>query len=131
MRTTKKLSQFIWDFNKAIVYQHRAFMSPNFLGLENVLENFYKDGIIPGYRVHKTQVEVFMLVDSVGRIGPTKIKNLSKPSLLIAARVKELKAEIRDRHHTSSIIRTAKYGLTTAKFAAKNKTGGHILGRLI
>jgi ribosomal protein S8 len=107
-------------------------MSPNFLGLETVLENFYKDGMISGYKAHKqiNYVEVFMHVDAVGRLGPTKIKNLAKPSLEISARIKELKAEIRDRHHTTSIVRTAKYGLTTAKFAVKHKTGGFFLGRL-
>jgi len=107
-------------------------MSPHFLGLNNILEEFYKEGAITGFTWNKitNYVEIFMLVDSYGKIGPVKIKNMAKPSLLISARIKELKAEVVDRHHTSSIIRTAKYGLTTAKFAVKNKTGGYFLGRL-
>ena len=133
MKTTKKLSQFIWNFNKAIVYQQKSFISPHFLGLDKILEEFYREGTIVGFFWNKTKkyVEIFMLSDSSGKIAPVKIKNMSKPSLLVSARIKELKAETVDRHHTSSIVRTAKYGLTTAKFALKNKTGGYFLGRLI
>ena len=132
MKTTKLLSKFIWDFNKAVVYRQRAFMSESFSGLESVLKNLYHDGMISGYKLYKDKncVEVFLGVDSRGNLAVKKIVNVSKPSLVISARFKELKADMRDRGHSASIVRTAKFGLTTAKFAIRHKTGGMFLGKL-
>jgi ribosomal protein S8 len=69
-------------------------------------------------------------VDTKGKLVVRSIRNLSKPSMLIAGRIKELKADVRDRGHTSTIIRTAKFGLTTVKQAVKNSTGGILLGKI-
>jgi len=90
------------------------------------------EGAIYGYKLHEktNSVEIFLKVDAKGKLVVHNIRNLSKPSMLIAGRIKELKADIRDRGHTSTIVRTAKFGLTTAKQAAKSKTGGILLGKL-
>lgn len=133
MKTTKKLSQFIWDFNETILRQKQAFLSKDFVGLENVLKQFYMEGIIYGYKKHEktNSVEIFLKVDYEGKIAVREIRNLSKPSMLIAGRIKELKADIRDRGHTSTIVRTAEFGLTTAKQAVKSKSGGIVLGKIV
>jgi len=132
MKTTKKLSQFIWDFNEAILRRNQVFLSENFMGLENVLKQLYMEGSIYGYKRHEKTflVEIFLKIDLKGKLVVDSIQNLSKPSMLIAGRIKELKADIRDRGHTSTIIRTAKFGLTTAKQAVKSNTGGIVLGKV-
>jgi len=59
----------------------------------------------------------------------TRVKNITKPSLISLIRLQELKADSKNTAYTG-IIRTAQHGLLHSREALKRKTGGIYLAKV-
>jgi len=106
-------------------------MNENFDGLESVLDAIYADGWISGYKIYRNErcIEIFLKYDSRDKTLITRVKNLTKPSLVSFIRLHELAADSKNTAHTG-IIRTAKYGFLPNRTALKKKTGGIYLAKI-
>lgn len=132
MKTDKKISLFVWNFNKAIENNRRSFLTQDFLGIEKLLTEIYKEGWISGFKKHaKNDVfEIYLKRDLKGNVLSTKVTNTFKPSLRPIIRLTELASDKKNSDGSTGIIRTAKFGLLNVKNALKNKTGGIYLFKL-
>jgi ribosomal protein S8 len=134
MKTTKQLSQFISTFNKALYTKNLTFIATYFFDLEKFLDVLYFNGYIQGYRQFTIEnvkkIEVFVKYSCDNKCVVKYVKNTTRPSRLVLARVSQLRQESAVSTEKLGIIRTQKMGLITTQMALKNKCGGIYLVKI-
>lgn len=124
MKSDKKIKLMVLKLSQAVRSIRQSFIVENFVGIEQILNIFYQDGWISGYKCYnKKFYEIFLKNDANNKLVMRRAKIITKASLQAIIRLPELLVDSKNTSCTG-IIKTAKYGFLKNKHAFIKKTGG-------